>query len=58
MEKVLTADERLALGETDGNKGGKNGDGGHAGEVWVTYNEGLNEAVRKPITLEEFMRSF
>lgn len=60
VEKVLTADERLALGETDGNKGGRNGEseGGHGGTVWVTYNEGLNEAVKKPITLEEFMRGF
>jgi len=26
--------------------------------VWVTYHEGLNNAVTKPITLEEFMRGF
>jgi len=26
--------------------------------VWVTYHEGLNNAVRKPITLEEFLRGF
>ncbi|OLN87876.1 Chromosome transmission fidelity protein 18 [Colletotrichum chlorophyti] len=25
-------------------------------KVWVTYHEGLNNAVRKPITLKEFMR--
>lgn len=27
-------------------------------KVWVTYNEGLNNAVRKPISLEEFLRGF
>ncbi|KAK4163217.1 putative chromosome transmission fidelity protein 18 [Cladorrhinum sp. PSN259] len=27
-------------------------------KVWVTYNEGINNAVRKPISLEEFMRGF
>jgi chromosome transmission fidelity protein 18 len=26
------------------------------GKVWVTYHEGLNNAVRKPISLEEFLR--
>ncbi|SPQ25295.1 9e4c9082-8e05-495f-a77d-4c19522216cf [Thermothielavioides terrestris] len=29
-----------------------------AGKVWVTYHEGINNAVRKPISLEEFMRGF
>lgn len=27
-------------------------------KVWVTYNEGINNAVRKPISLDEFMRGF
>ncbi|KAK3390303.1 hypothetical protein B0H63DRAFT_507677 [Podospora didyma] len=27
-------------------------------KVWVTYHEGINNAVRKPISLEEFMRGF
>jgi len=26
--------------------------------VWVTYNEGLNNAVRKPISFDEFMKGF
>jgi chromosome transmission fidelity protein 18 len=26
--------------------------------VWVTYNEGLNNAVKKPISFDEFMRGF
>lgn len=25
-------------------------------KVWVTYHEGLNNAVRKPISLQEFMK--
>lgn len=24
--------------------------------VWITYHEGLNNAVRKPMSLHEFMR--
>ncbi|KAK2595953.1 Chromosome transmission fidelity protein 18 [Conoideocrella luteorostrata] len=27
-------------------------------KVWVTYHEGLNNAVRKPISLEEFLKVF
>ncbi|KAF6841873.1 sister chromatid cohesion factor [Colletotrichum musicola] len=27
-------------------------------KVWVTYHEGLNNAVRKPVTLVEFMKGF
>jgi chromosome transmission fidelity protein 18 len=50
------------LGEVDGNAGagrraGKSGEG-DKGKVWVTYHEGLNNAVRKPISLEEFLRGF
>ncbi len=26
-------------------------------KVWVTFHEGLNNAVRKPISLQEFMRA-
>ena len=25
------------------------------GKVWVTYHEGLNNAVRKPLSLQEFL---
>ncbi|KAM7198602.1 chromosome transmission fidelity protein 18 [Naviculisporaceae sp. PSN 640] len=61
VEKALSAEER-ALGETNGNGGRNLKKKGHAKEdgvkVWVTYHEGLNNAVRKPITLEEFMRGF
>jgi chromosome transmission fidelity protein 18 len=55
------------LGERDGNsagarrKRGATGSGGAvpaAGKVWVTYHEGLNNAVTKPISLDEFLRGF
>lgn len=47
------------LHEIDGNTGGhKKGQAADKGEnkVWVTYHEGLNNAVRKPITLEDFLK--
>ncbi len=31
---------------------------GHGKKVWVTYHEGLNNAVRRPIALEDFLRVF
>ncbi|KAL2141771.1 hypothetical protein VTI28DRAFT_2027 [Corynascus sepedonium] len=49
------------LAEMDGNAGKKAkraAEASKAGRVWVTYNEGLNNAVRKPITLEEFLKGF
>lgn len=49
------------LSETDGNGSGKRQRGGKDDKgqrVWVTYHEGLNNAVTKPITLEEFLRGF
>lgn len=47
------------LYDTDGNGGDqKRGKQAEAAErkVWVTFHEGLNNAVRKPLTLEEFLR--
>ncbi|KAJ4294903.1 Chromosome transmission fidelity protein 18 [Collariella sp. IMI 366227] len=46
--------------ETDGNAAGKRRkrEEKAGGQVWVTYHEGLNNAVRKPISLEEFLRGF
>ena len=37
-----------------------NGDPGRLeeGKVWLTYHEGFSNAVRKPITLDELLRSF
>lgn len=49
------------LAETDGNarkRAKRAAEASKAGRVWVTYNEGLNNAVRKPITLEEFLKGF
>ncbi|ROW05787.1 hypothetical protein VMCG_05225 [Cytospora schulzeri] len=47
-----------ALHEIDGNGGGKKGRAAEKVEnkVWVTYHEGLNNAVRKPVSLDEFLR--
>ncbi|KAL1835416.1 hypothetical protein VTJ49DRAFT_6774 [Mycothermus thermophilus] len=38
----------------------RNARGGPAAgnRVWVTYHEGLNNAVRKPLSLEDFLRGF
>ncbi|KAK4196284.1 putative chromosome transmission fidelity protein 18 [Triangularia verruculosa] len=50
-----------ALGETSGNAAAGNrirGPGEGDKKVWITYNEGINNAVRKPISLEEFLRGF
>ncbi|KAF3767966.1 P-loop containing nucleoside triphosphate hydrolase protein [Cryphonectria parasitica EP155] len=46
----------LPLSETDGNNGKRQGEGKAEHKVWVTYHEGLNNAVRKPLTLEEFLK--
>lgn len=51
------------LAEIDGNGSGGQKKGQEAADkgenkVWVTYHEGLNNAVRKPITLEDFLRGF
>lgn len=52
-----------AAGGGDGKESKRRGRGDVAGDekdikVWVTYHEGINNAVRKPISLEEFMRGF
>lgn len=45
------------LQDTDGNGDSKRGKPAEAEhKVWVTFHEGLNNAVRKPLTLEEFLR--
>ncbi|KAL2135726.1 hypothetical protein VTI74DRAFT_7243 [Chaetomium olivicolor] len=50
------------LAETDGNAAGKKRrereESKERTKVWVTYHEGINNAVRKPISLEEFLRGF
>lgn len=51
-----------SLAEIDGNSGrqkkGQQAADVEENKVWVTYHEGLNNAVRKPITLEDFLRGF
>ncbi|WQF80411.1 Putative AAA+ ATPase domain, ATPase, AAA-type, core [Colletotrichum destructivum] len=46
------------LGEVDGNAKSRKGHEHEKSDnkVWVTYHEGMNNAVRKPITLQEFMK--
>jgi chromosome transmission fidelity protein 18 len=55
----IIVDKPNPLGEADGNAGGggKRRKEKETGQrVWVTYHEGLNNAVTKPISLEEFLR--
>ena len=43
--------------ETKGGVMNKKGRGGN-NHVWVSFNEGFSNAVRKPITIEELMKGF
>lgn len=57
----IIVDTPNPLAELDGNGNARRKRGGAEKErckVWVTYNEGLNNAVKKPISLEEFLRGF
>lgn len=47
--------EAKPLAELDGNSREKKAKREER-KVWVTYNEGLNNAVRKPMSLQEFLR--
>ncbi|KAI1423636.1 hypothetical protein F5Y12DRAFT_520752 [Xylaria sp. FL1777] len=58
--RVIQAPAR-PLSESDGNSADKRRVGSNAlgkaeTKVWVTYHEGMNNAVRKPITLDELLR--
>ncbi|CAJ2502060.1 Uu.00g049130.m01.CDS01 [Anthostomella pinea] len=58
--RVIKVDVR-PLQETDGNSAGKRRAadeplGKGETKVWVTYHEGMNNAVRKPITLHELLK--
>ncbi|KAI1774099.1 hypothetical protein F4818DRAFT_420855 [Hypoxylon cercidicola] len=58
--RVIETDD-LALREGHGNgrprsKAGNEPLGKNETKVWVTFHEGLNNAVRKPITLDELLR--
>ncbi|KAK3294089.1 uncharacterized protein B0H64DRAFT_475617 [Chaetomium fimeti] len=66
----VIAEQPSRVAGTDGNAAAGDGPGGRkkrkasgeeaggAGMVWVTYHEGMNNAVRKPVSLEEFLRRF
>ena len=47
--------ETAPLKERDMNRGSASS--GSKVRVWVKYNEGLNNAVRRPITLNDFMKA-
>jgi len=53
--------EAQPLQELDANGGGRRkrkstGESKGRNMVWVTFHEGLNNAVRKPISLQEFLK--
>lgn len=59
--RIIENTEARALKETNANgrpKSRAGGDGAMKGEtkIWVTFHEGLNNAVRKPISLNELLR--
>ncbi|KAI0136124.1 hypothetical protein F4776DRAFT_624568 [Hypoxylon sp. NC0597] len=59
--RVIENTDKRALRETDGNgrpnsKAGEEHSGKEETKVWVTFHEGLNNAVRKPLTLDELLR--
>ncbi|OTB07498.1 hypothetical protein M426DRAFT_239252 [Hypoxylon sp. CI-4A] len=59
--RVIENTESRALKETNGNgrprsKAGDDPLGKGETKVWVTFHEGMNNAVRKPITLDELLR--
>lgn len=51
----VIAEKPAPLGQTDGNAGA-GASVKPAIKVWVTFHEGQNNAVRKPISLKEFLR--
>lgn len=56
--RVIVKPEVQPLQEGDGNANGKKAEPVPIGEnkVWVTFHEGMNNAVRKPITLDDLFR--
>lgn len=49
--------EAKPLAEIDRNIAERNAHRQEKQKVWVTFHEGLNNAVRKPITLSEFLKA-
>lgn len=54
---IKTNQEGETKMETEGGGMNKKGKGGN-NQVWVSFNEGFSNAVRKPITIEELMKGF
>lgn len=61
--RVIQTEETSTTQDADGNeeggkatKGKSNGD--EEAKIWVTFHEGMNNAVRKPLSLDEMMRGF
>ncbi|KAI0843076.1 hypothetical protein F5Y06DRAFT_256847 [Hypoxylon sp. FL0890] len=59
--RIIENTDARALRETDGNgrpksKAGDESSGKAETKVWVTFHEGLNNAVRKPLTLDELLK--
>ncbi|KAF2762386.1 hypothetical protein EJ05DRAFT_507934 [Pseudovirgaria hyperparasitica] len=59
--RVLRKEEERVEGDGDGTSRNKKKSKEHEraeGRVWVSYNEGFSNAVRKPITLKELLSGF
>lgn len=52
--RIIEAQPLAAAAELDARSG--KGVVKEENKVWVTYHEGLNNAVRKPISLKDFLR--
>lgn len=47
-----------SIAKSTATKGKAHGDGHSEGRIWVSFNEGFSNAVRKPITLADLMDGF
>lgn len=54
--RVIKTEEPPATQE--GEESGGGGKDKEEAPIWVTFHEGMNNAVRKPLTLDELMRGF
>ncbi|KXJ95390.1 P-loop containing nucleoside triphosphate hydrolase protein [Microdochium bolleyi] len=55
--RVIKTEEGSAEGNAGGAKGNES-TGTQETKIWVTFHEGMNAAVRKPISLDDLMRDF
>lgn len=59
--RIIEKPDSRALRDINGNsrpnsKAGDGSSGKSEGKVWVTFHEGMNNAVRKPLSLDELLR--